>query len=138
MSFVTAPAEAARSVTPPQWFTCGTYHARTISIGPPRIWSSYNRPEQVTWITQIQRWNGTSWYSYGKPQVFWSTFNYFGHSVTSWSAFNTRTGGRYVNSRLNLGVGHSGYYRLAVAINGTEGGRSWSGFVRDGAHCYMN
>ena len=135
---VSAPAQAARQITPPQWFACGTYYPATISIGPPRIWSSYNRPEHVVWMTQIQRWNGTRWYPYGKPYVTHSTFNYYGQSVTSWAAEATSTGGRYVNSSLNLRVDHVGYYRVAVSIGGVDGGPKWIGFVRDGANCYMN
>jgi len=137
-SLLPAPAaEAARSITPPQWFACGTYHARTISIGPPRIWSSYNRPEQVLWLTSIQRWNGSRWIPYGQPFIFWSSFNYYGQSMTSWSVMSTSRGGRYVNSRLNLSVGHAGYYRVGAAINGNQGGEKWTGFLRRGAHCYM-
>src|SRR3954470_7242566 len=100
---VSAPAQAARQITPPQWFACDKYPA-TISIGPPRIWSSYNRPEQVVWGIQIQRWNGTSWYPYGKQYHVWSACNYYGQSVTSWASAASSTGGRYVNSSLNLPV----------------------------------
>ena len=137
-ALMSAPAQAARQITPPQWFACGTYYPGMISIGPPRIWSSYNRPEQVVWIIQIQRWDGTRWSSYGRPYSVWSTFNYYGQSVTSWASFNSSTGGRFVNSGLHLRVGHVGYYRLAVAINGNQGGATWTGFVQGGAHCYMN
>jgi hypothetical protein len=130
-------AEAARSITPPQWFSCGTYHAGMISIGPPRVWASLNRPEQVVWATSIQRWNGSVWVTYGQPYIFWSSFNYYGLSLTSWSVWNTTTGGRYVNSRLNLPVRHTGYYRVAAAINGNQGGQKWTGWLRGGASCYM-
>ena len=133
----TPSAEAARSITPPQWFACGTYHARTISIGPPRIWASYNRPEQVVWLSSIHRWNGSRWVNYGQPFVTWSSFNYYGQSLTSWSSQNTTNGGRYTNSRLNLSVGHAGYYRVGAAINGNQGGEKWTGFLRGGASCYM-
>jgi len=136
---LSAPAEAARQITPPQWFSCSTY-AGTISIGPPRIWASANRPEQIVWITQIQRWdaNGKRWYSYGKPHSTWSTFNYYGQSVTSWASLNTTNGGRFVNSALHLRVDHVGYYRLAVAINSNAGGATWTGYVRGGANCYVS
>jgi hypothetical protein len=130
-------AEAARSITPPQWFACGTYHVGMISIGPPRIWASGNKPEQVVWATSIQRWNGSAWVNYSQ-YTFWSTFNYYGQSLTSWSVLNTTTGGRYVNSRLNLPVRHTGYYRVAAAINSSQGGQKWTGWLRGGAHCYMS
>ena len=132
-SLVSAPAVAARSITPPQWFACGTYYAGRISIGPPRVWSSYRRPEQVVWVTQIQRWNGSRWYNYGKQYTTWSTFNYYGQSLTSWSG----NPNRYVNSKLNLPVTHRGYYRVASSINGNQGGVTWSGFINRGASCYM-
>jgi len=133
----TAPAAAARQITPPQWFACGTYYPGTISIGPPRIWSSYNRPEHVIWQIQIQRYSGSYWYPYGKPYITHSTFNWYGQSPTSWAAEPTSTGGRYVNSALHLRVGHVGWYRLAVAIGGTDSSYKWIGFVRGGARCYM-
>ena len=136
VALVPAPAEAARSITPPQWFACGTYHAGMISIGPPRVWASLNRPEQVVWLTSIQRWNGSVWVNYSQF-IFWSSFNYYGQSLTSWSVMNTTTGGRYTNSRLNLPVRHTGYYRVAAAINGNQGGQKWTGYLRGGAHCYM-
>jgi len=132
-----APAEAARQITPPQGFACGTYYPATISISPPRVWASANRPEQVLWGIQIQRWNGTRWYAYGPQYLFWSTFNYYGQSPTSWSVYNTSSGGWYTNSKLHLPVKHVGYYRLAVSIS-SNGGGNWAGFVGDGAHCYMN
>ena len=134
---VSAPAQAARQITPPQWFACDKYPA-TISIGPPRIWSSYNRPEHVVWMTQLQRWDGSRWYAYGRPYTTHSTFNYYGQSITSWASEATSTGGRYVNSSLNLRVGHVGYYRVAVSIGGTDGGPYWTGYVSQGAHCYVS
>ena len=92
---MSAPAEAARQITPPQWFSCGKY-AATVSIGPPRVWSSYNRPEHVVWMTQLQRWdaNGARWYPYGPQYTTHSTFNYYGQSFTSWASQATSTGGR--------------------------------------------
>ena len=137
---VASPAQAARQITPPQWFACGTYYRGTISVGPPRIWASYNRPEQIVWIIQVQRWDtsGQRWYSYGRPFATWSTFDYYGRSVTSWSSFNTTNGGRFVNSAFQLPVAHTGSYRLAVTINSNAGGATWTGFVRGGASCYMN
>lgn len=134
-----APASAARSIVPPQWFTCGTYYPATISIGPPRIWSSYNRPEHVIWRIHLERWNGSTqrWYTYD-TYVTHSTFDWYGHSVTSWASEATSTGGRYLNSALHLRVSHVGYYRVAVAIGGTDSNVKWIGYVRGGAHCYIN
>ena len=132
---MSAPAEAARQITPPQWFTCNTYPA-TISIGPPRIWSSYNRPEHVVWAVLLQRWNGTRWYAY-KQYYTHSTFNYYGQSITSWASDATSTGGRYVNSSLNLRVDHVGYYRVGVSIGGVDSELKWTGFVSGGANCYV-
>jgi hypothetical protein len=134
---VARPASAARQIIPPQWFACGSYYPATISIGPPRIWSSYNRPEHVIWRIQIQRWSGSYWSPYGAPYTTHSTFNWYGQSVTSWASEATSTGGRYVNSALHLRVGHVGYYRVAVAIGGTDSSLKWIGFVRGGAQCYM-
>ena len=136
MAVCAAPAEAARQITPPAWFSCGEYWNRTISIGPARVWASY-RSEQVGWGIQLERWDGRRWYNYGARWEFFSTFNYFGQSATSWSTLATSRGGRYVNSKLNLPVGHSGYYRIITAIVGNQGGERWRGYIQGGAHCYM-
>jgi hypothetical protein len=85
----------------------------------------------VFWSNQIQRWDGTRWYRYGNPFSSWSSFNYYGQGVTRWS------GGRFVNSTLNLPVSQPGYYRVAAVINGNQGGVDWAGFIREGAYCYM-
>ena len=101
---------------------------------PPRIWSSYNRPEQVAWIIGIERWSSVrkEWYSYGPSFTTWSSFNWYGQGLTSWS------GGRFVNSKLNLPVSHVGYYRVGAAVQGNQGGVKWGGYIGgERAHCYM-
>ena len=117
------PTEAARQINPPAWFVCNRY-AATISISPPRVWASH-RTEQVLWISQLQRWNGSQWYKYTAPFQTWNSFNYYGQGVsrTSW------TGGRFHNSTLNLRVSHRGYYRVASVVNGNQGGATWSAFI---------
>jgi hypothetical protein len=125
---------SARQITPPPNYFCGDYYSRTISIIPPRVWSSYNRPEQVAWVTQIERWNYVrrEWYNYGAQFRTWSTFNWYGQSLTSW-------GHRFVNSKLNLPVSHPGYYRVGVSIGGTQGGVRWTGYIGGpNARCYMS
>lgn len=133
-SLAAAPADAARQINPPSNYFCGNYYTRTISIVPPRIWSSYNRPEQVLWVIGIERWNYVrqEWYAYGAQFKTWSSFNWYGQSLTSWS------GGRFVNSKLNLPVSHAGYYRVGVAIGGNQGGVKWAGYIAgENARCYM-
>jgi hypothetical protein len=127
-SLVPAPAEAARQIHGPAWHVCNRYPA-TISISPPRIWASY-RTEQVVWVNQLQRWNGTRWYNYSRFTT-WSSFNYYGYGVTPWA------GGRFHNSTLNLRVAHRGNYRVAAAINGNQGGVTWTAFIGRGAYCYI-
>lgn len=131
---VGAPAQAARQITPPPDYFCGNYLPRRISIIPPRIWSSYNRPEQVVWISRIERWSSTrkEWYLYSDPFTTWSTFNWYGQSLTSW-------GRHFSNSKLNLPpVSHPGYYRVGSAIQGNQGGVKWGGYIGGAnAHCYM-
>lgn len=129
-SLVPAPAEAARQIYGPAWHVCGRYPA-TVSISPPRIWASY-RTEQVVWVNQLQRWNHRyrRWYNYYRFNT-WSSFNYYGYQVVAWS------GGRFHNSTLNLRVSHRGYYRVAAAINGNQGGVTWTGYVNRGAYCYI-
>ena len=83
------------------------------------------------WTSQLQRWNGQWWSDY-YPFTTWSSFNYYGQGVTAW------TGGRFHNSTLNLPVMHSGYYRVAAAINGSQGGVTWTGYIGGGAHCYIS
>ena len=132
VSLAAPPAEAARKINGPAWFVCDRYPA-TISISPPRIWASY-RTEQVLWANQLQRWNDTTrqWYNYSQFNT-WSSFNYYGQGVTRWG------GGRFQNSTLNLRVAHRGYYRVAAAINGNQGGVTWSGYIGGrGAYCYIS
>jgi hypothetical protein len=132
-SLVAAPADAARQITPPPNYFCGDYIPGTISIIPPRIWSSYNRPEQVAWVIGIERWNNVrrEWYTYGASYTAWSSFNWYGQSLTSW-------GRRFVNSKLNLPVSHAGYYRVGAAIQGNQGGVKWGGYIAGAsAYCYM-
>ncbi len=132
---VAAPAQAARDIKPPANYSCGNYHTRTISITPPRIWSSYHRPEQVGWGNQIERWSSVrkEWYTYSRQFFTFASFNWYGRSDTSWSGIH------YVNSKLHLqAVTHPGYYRVASAIRGNQGGVQWGGYIGgDGAYCYM-
>jgi hypothetical protein len=125
-----APASAARSISPPYGPYCGIY-ARRVSVGPPRVWASY-RTEQVSWTSVIQRWDSYNrrWYDYA-TYTNWSSFNYYGQSVTSWS------GGNYVNSRMNYPVYHRGYYRVKSDVRGNQGGVSWTGWVGGGTNCYV-
>ena len=132
-ALIAAPAQAARQITPPPNYFCGDYFPGRISIIPPRIWSSYHRPEQVAWIIGIERWNSVrrEWYRYNTFTV-WSSFNWYGQGLTSW-------GYRFVNSKLNLPVNHVGWYRLGAAIQGNQGGVKWGGYIGgERARCYMS
>ena len=126
-----APASAARSITGPQGLYCGIYAGR-VSLDPPRVWASY-RTEQVSWVSEIQRWNSSTqrWYTYA-TYTNWSSFNYYGQSVTSWS------GGNYANNRMNYPVSHRGYYRVASDVRGNQGGVYWNAWVGGGAYCYVS
>ena len=126
-----SPALAARSITGPTGPYCGLYAAR-VSVGPPRVWASY-RTEQVSWVSEMQRWDSTNrrWYRYA-TYTNWSTFDYYGRSVTSWS------GGNYNNNYMNYAVSHRGYYRVVSDVRGNQGGVSWSGWVGGGAYCYVS
>lgn len=121
-------ASAAASVQGPAGFSCDKYTGK-VSISPPRVWAS-SRTEQVAWVIAIERWDGQRWYAYSKFTTY-SSFNIYGQSVTTWS------GGNYVNSTLNLPVYHSGYYRVASAVGGNQGGATWSGYVAGGNYCYV-
>ncbi len=122
------PASALSSITPPGGFQCERYDNK-LSVSPPRVWAS-NRTEQVGWGVDVQRWNGSSWVLYSR-NLFYSSFNVFGQSMTSW------TGGWYANSTMNIPVSHRGYYRLSSAVMGNQGGATWQGLVDGGAYCYV-
>lgn len=129
------PAAAARSIAPPSGYTCG---GGIIAVAPPRVWAS-NRTEQVAWLNAVQRWDDRRqvWYTYA-TYVHYASFTTLGQSPTSWSMGNTNRGGRYINSRMNLTVSHQGYYRVAAAINGSQGGVTSTGFVAGpDAYCWM-
>jgi len=124
----TSPAEAAARIDGPAGFSCDS---RLVRVSPPRVWASYGT-EQVLWKSVIERWDSYNkrWYQYAVYDS-WSSFNYFGQSVTSWS------GGRYVNSRMNLPVYHPGYYRVGAIVAGNQGGVTYSNYVAGGGWCYM-
>ena len=46
--------------------------------------------------------------------------------------------GSLPEQHVNLRVAHRGYYRVAAAINGNQGGVTWSGYIGRGAHCYIS
>jgi hypothetical protein len=133
LTAVVGPATAARQVNPPAWFICNRYPA-TISISPPRIWASGRVPERVVWLVQIERWNSSTkrYYNYTiKPQTFWSTFNYYGQGVVPWGT------PKFHNSTMNLRVSHTGYYRVASAVDGSQGAK-WGGYVGgNNKYCYV-
>lgn len=108
-----------------------------LQISPPRVWANY-RTEQVVWVNQVERWDSSRkvWYKYSQYQN-WASFNTFGMSVTSWSSFSTSQGGAYGNNVLSLRVYHPGYYRVASAIAGNQGGATWSRYLNGGNYCAM-
>jgi hypothetical protein len=125
-------ASAARSITPASNLICERYDNK-LSISPPRVWASY-RTEQVTWGVVIQRWNSNrrTWVDYtSAPYYFYSSFNYYGMSVTSWS------GGWYHNNTLNIPVYNRGHYRVFSAVWGNQGGVGQQGWVSGGSSCYV-
>lgn len=117
-------ASAARSYQNAQSFHC---QGALIRVAPPRVWASHGT-EQVAWAVVIQRYNGRRWYEYMRSTQF-SSFNYYGQSVTSWS------GGRYHNSTLNLRVSHRGHYRVGTVLGGSNFSSSY--FIGNGSHCYI-
>ena len=128
----TSPASATRQIQQSASYTCSNAN---VAVSPPRVWAGRGRPEQVVWAIQLERWNGSSWIRYSVSN-FWATFDYFGRSPTSWSVFNTRTGGRYVNSRMHIRVAHRGYYRVGSAVAART--RSSAVYVAGtGAYCFM-
>jgi hypothetical protein len=126
----TQAANAAAAINGPAGVQCNRYPAK-ISVSAPRVWASY-RTEQVLWKTTIERWNSSTgrWYTYDVVDR-WASFNIYGQNVTGWS------GGSYVNSTMNFGVSHVGYYRLASFVGGTQGGVVWNAYVDRGAYCYI-
>lgn len=126
------PASAASSITPAGGLMCERYDNH-LSISPPRVWASY-RTEQVAWGLVIQRWNSNRrvWVDYTTaPYQFYSSFNYFGQSVTSWS------GRWYNNSTMNIPVYNRGYYRVYSAVVGNQGGVTQQGWVDGGGSCFV-
>lgn len=126
---VAAPASAARSIAGPAGFSCGN---RVISISPPRVWASH-RTEQVVWSNDVHRWDAGRrvWVHYQRFLTY-STFNYFGQGLTSWS------GGGFVNSRLHLRISHPGHYRVQTVVVGNQGGVTWGGLLAGGGYCYVS
>jgi hypothetical protein len=107
-----SPASAATQIAQSANFICGNGR---IAVSPPRVWANYGRTEQVVWIIAIERWNGARWYRYSTSSYI-ASFNHFGSSPTSWSMFNTRNGGRYINSRMQVPISHRGSYRVGSAV----------------------
>ena len=120
-----SPASATRSIQQPAGFVCSD---AKVGVSPPRVWADRGRPETVAWVIRLDRWNGARWVHYADHRTY-STFNYYGQSVTSWS------GGRFVNSRYWAPVRHRGYYRVGsvVATPYTQS----AAYVAGGAHCYI-
>jgi len=120
------PASAASSIAGPSNLVCERYNDK-LSVSAPRVWASY-RTEQVLWIAQVERWNGYAWVNYSKHN-FYASFNIYGQNVTGWST------GWYANSTMNIPVYRAGYYRVASAVGGTQGGVTWGGYVSGGGYC---
>lgn len=118
-------ASAASSINPPSNLVCEKFDNK-LSVNAPRVWASY-RTEQVLWIAVIERWDGYRWNVY-KRYDFYSSFNIYGQSVTSW-------GGWYHNNTMNIPVYHAGYYRMAGHVAGNQGGVTWTGYVGGGSYC---
>jgi hypothetical protein len=95
------------------------------------VWASRGT-EAVVWVIGIERWNSSTgrWYAYANFQRT-AYFNIYGQNVSGWSGYN------FVNSTMNLPVSHVGYYRMASAIGGAQGGRQWAGYIDRGAYCYV-
>ncbi len=98
-----------------------------VLISPPRIWATYGTTP-VQWAIVIQRYNSSTrqWYTY-TGFTSYSSFNIYGQSVTSWS------GGRFVNSYMQIPVYQTGYYRVATSVAAVDGYRS--GWVSGGNYC---
>jgi hypothetical protein len=127
-----SPASATRLIQQSANYTCSNAN---VAVSPPRVWAERGRPEQVIWAIQLERWNGASWNRYS-VSTFRATFDYFGRSPTSWSMFNTRTGGRYINSRMHIRVAHRGYYRVGSVV--ATAYRNSAAYVGGtGAYCWM-
>ena len=127
-----SPASAARALQQSANYTCGNAQ---VGVSPPRVWSNHGRPEQVVWLITVDRWVNGAWYTYSQAS-FRATFDYYGRNVTGWTMFNTRTGGRFINSRMNMPVAYRGYYRVGSAV--AAPGRSSAVYVGGGNnHCFM-
>jgi hypothetical protein len=127
-----APASAARSYTQSGGFYCS---GNLVRISPPRVYADWGRTEQAFWAVQLERWNGTQWAAYTtSAQV--GSFNYYGVSVTSWSAHATSRGGWYYNNYLNVPVSHTGAYRVISAL--AAPGVSSAIYVAGGAYCTIS
>jgi hypothetical protein len=121
-------ASAVTSINEPSNLVCERYDNK-LSVSAPRVWASY-RTEQVLWTAQVQRWDGFGWVFYSTYD-FWASFNSYGQNVTGW------TGGWYANSTMNIPVFHAGFYRIASAVGGLQGGVTWVGYVSGGGFCQV-
>ena len=98
------------------------------------MWASANRPETVVWLITLERWNGRAWARYSQSS-FVARFDYYGKNTAGWSVSNTRTGGRFINSRMQVPVSHRGYYRVGSAV--AAPGISNAVYVGSGSYCYV-
>jgi len=129
------PAHAASQITAPSGFTCAA--GGQLQVAPARIWASY-KTEAVLWLNDVYRYNTATqkWYLYNSFRNY-SSYNVFGQSVTYWMGDGTHPSGSYINSALVLKVQHSGYYRIASYLAGSQGGVTWSGWLANGGSCYI-
>jgi hypothetical protein len=107
-----APAPAATQIQQPGGYSCGN---GLISVPPVRVTANRGRTESVVWGIKLERWNGANWAGYS-DFYFTARFNHFAFNVSGWSVYNTRNGGRFVNSRMNLPVAHRGSYRVGSVV----------------------
>jgi hypothetical protein len=126
-----APASAARSIAQSGGFSCAN---GLVKVSPPRVYADWGRTEQAFWLVSVERWNGSAWTTQASSAQVGS-FNYYGQSVTSWSAHSTSRGGWYNNNVLNVPVAYQGYYRVASAVSAP--GVSSAIYVAGGAYCWM-
>jgi len=121
-------ASASRYIEQSPGYSCDS---RQVRVSPPKVGA--DRTEAAVWSIYVQRSDGSQWYTYSVSS-YYAAFDFYGRNNSGWSVFNTNVGGRFINSRMNIPVYHSGYYRVysAVATNNQSAG-AWI----SPSYCYM-
>jgi hypothetical protein len=117
----------------PQTFSCSE---GVISIQPMRVYPANGGTEQVVWVLNLERWDGSAWVNWTTTSYV-TTFGGLGQQRTAWTIYGSNGWAQPGPPYMQVATGADGDYRVKSGVVTSSSGAVSAGLLAGGDWCTM-